>query len=132
MQNAPTARIAVEIAARFIHIHNPGLAITITPHKSRGEELVSIDPASGEELGETIKNKVSQDAAALLRSISEQRGRPSQELELTVTEAKSYTSMEALESGIIDVISKNQDDDHYSLRFPRFLSFRGFAKGEKV
>jgi len=31
-----------------------------------------------------------------------------------------------------DVISKNQDDDHYSLRFPRFLSFRGFAKGEKV
>ena len=31
-----------------------------------------------------------------------------------------------------DVISKNQDDDHYSLRFPRFLSFRGFDKGEKV
>jgi len=64
--------------------------------------------ASGEELGETIKNKVSQDAAALLRSISEQRGRPSQALEMTVTEAKSYTSMEALELGIIDVISKNQ------------------------
>ena len=62
--------------------------------------------ASGEELGETIKNKVSQDAAALLRSISEQRGRPSQALEMTVTEAKSYTSMEALELGIIDVISK--------------------------
>ena len=31
-----------------------------------------------------------------------------------------------------DVISKNQDDDHYSLRFPRFLSFRGFATGEKI
>ena len=52
--------------------------------------------ASGEELGETIKNKVSQDATALLRSISEQRGRPSQELELTVTEARSYTSSEAM------------------------------------
>ena len=63
--------------------------------------------ASGEELGETIKNKVSQDAAALLRSISEQRGRPSQELELTVTEARSYTSSEAMELGIIDIVSKN-------------------------
>lgn len=63
--------------------------------------------ASGEELGETIKNKVSQDATALLRSISEQRGRPSQELELTVTEARSYTSSEAMELGIIDIVSKN-------------------------
>ena len=41
MQNAPTARIAVEIAARYIHIHNPGLSVTITPHKSPGEELVT-------------------------------------------------------------------------------------------
>ena len=64
--------------------------------------------ASGEDLGETIKDKVSQDAAALLRSISERRGRPSQELELTVTRARSYTSSEALASGIIDYISESQ------------------------
>ena len=31
-----------------------------------------------------------------------------------------------------DAITKNQDDDHYSLRFPRFLRFRGFEVGEKV
>jgi len=32
-----------------------------------------------------------------------------------------------------DAITKNQDTkDEWSLRFPRFLSFRGFAKGEKI
>ena len=32
-----------------------------------------------------------------------------------------------------DAITKNQDtENEWSLRFPRFLSFRGFAKGEKI
>jgi DNA ligase-1 len=30
-----------------------------------------------------------------------------------------------------DAITQNQDGT-YSLRFPRFLRFRGFAKGEKI
>ena len=46
--------------------------------------------------------------------------------QITITSINSAVSKRA------DVISKNQNDDHYSLRFPRFLSFRGFAKGEKV
>lgn len=31
-----------------------------------------------------------------------------------------------------DAITKSQDGDHYSLRFPRFLRFRGFEIGEKI
>ena len=31
-----------------------------------------------------------------------------------------------------DAITKNQDDEHYSLRFPRFMRFRGFKQGEKI
>jgi DNA ligase-1 len=32
-----------------------------------------------------------------------------------------------------DAATRNQDsEDVYSLRFPRFLRFRGFAKGEKI
>ena len=32
-----------------------------------------------------------------------------------------------------DAATRNQDsEDIYSLRFPRFLRFRGFAKGEKI
>ena len=32
-----------------------------------------------------------------------------------------------------DAITQNQDsEDAYSLRFPRFLRFRGFSAGEKI
>jgi len=31
-----------------------------------------------------------------------------------------------------DAITQNRDDEHYSLRFPRFKSFRGFKTGEKL
>jgi DNA ligase-1 len=31
-----------------------------------------------------------------------------------------------------DAITQNQDSNDYSLRFPRFLRFRGFEKGEKI
>ena len=31
-----------------------------------------------------------------------------------------------------DAITQNQDSTDYSLRFPRFLRFRGFEKGEKI
>ena len=32
-----------------------------------------------------------------------------------------------------DAVTQNQDsEDEYSLRFPRFLRFRGFAAGEKI
>ena len=31
-----------------------------------------------------------------------------------------------------DAVTKSQDGDHYSLRFPRFLRFRGFEVGEKI
>ena len=31
-----------------------------------------------------------------------------------------------------DAITKNQDSEDYSLRFPRFKTFRGFEIGEKI
>lgn len=31
-----------------------------------------------------------------------------------------------------DAITKNQDGEYYSLRFPRFIRFRGFTAGEKL
>jgi DNA ligase 1 len=31
-----------------------------------------------------------------------------------------------------DAITKSDDKDHYALRFPRFKTWRGFAKGEKL
>jgi len=31
-----------------------------------------------------------------------------------------------------DAATKSQDSEHWSLRFPRFLRFRGFETGEKI
>ena len=63
--------------------------------------------ASGEDLGETMESKASQDAAALLRSIAKERGRDSEALESTIFRSASFTSEEALTAGMIDLISDN-------------------------
>ena len=66
--------------------------------------------AGGEELPETIKEKTTQDAAALLRSIADQRDRNSEALVKTITEASSYSDTEALELGILDLLAANTSD----------------------
>lgn len=66
--------------------------------------------AQGEELGETLQVKANQDAAALLRSIAEKRGRNIQALEATVFEAKSYSAQEAVDIGIADLVANDLDE----------------------
>ena len=64
----------------------------------------------GNDLPETIKAKVSQDAAALLRSIAAQRNRNSDALERTIFEAKSYSAEEAIELGVVDTYARDIHD----------------------
>ncbi|MXY20257.1 MAG: nodulation protein NfeD [Dehalococcoidia bacterium] len=66
--------------------------------------------AGGEELPETIKAKTTQDVAALLRSIANQRDRNSEALVKTITEASSYSEVEALELDILDLLAINVSD----------------------
>ena len=66
--------------------------------------------ASGEDLPDTLKSKATEDAAAFLRSIANQRNRNADALERTVIDAISYTDAEALELGIIDIVAQNMDD----------------------
>ena len=65
---------------------------------------------SGEDLPATLGRKVIEDTRAFVRSISEQRDRNAEALEATVTEAKAYSSSEALEVGIIDLIATDLED----------------------
>ena len=66
--------------------------------------------AGGEELPDTIREKTTQDVAALLRSIADQRDRNSEALVKTITEAASYSDGEALELGILDLLAANTSD----------------------
>jgi len=61
--------------------------------------------AGGEDLPETLSRKATEDAAALIRSIADRRGRPVAPLEATVREARSYSAKEAVELGIADIVS---------------------------
>ena len=74
-----------------------------------GTNIGAASPISGqgEELPETLKEKIFEDTAAEIRSIAERRGRAIEPLEATVLEAKSYTNNEALELGIIDLVASS-------------------------
>ena len=63
--------------------------------------------ATGEDLDETLASKVENDAAALIRSIAQERGRNSELLEATVREAASYTAQEALDGNVVDFIAED-------------------------
>ena len=65
---------------------------------------------SGDDLPETLKAKVTQDAAAFLREIATLRERNSDALERTVFEAVSYSSSEAIELGIVNLVAEDVVD----------------------
>jgi membrane-bound serine protease (ClpP class) len=64
----------------------------------------------GENLPEDVRDKVTNDAAAMVRSLAEQRGRNPETAERTVIESISLTAEEALEEGLIDFIATDIDD----------------------
>lgn len=66
--------------------------------------------SSGQDLPETLKKKVTNDAAAYLRSFASRRGRNPEVAELAVTEAKSFTDQEALKSGLIDAVCSSREE----------------------
>jgi membrane-bound serine protease (ClpP class) len=64
----------------------------------------------GTQMDPVMKQKVENDAAASLRSLTSKRGRNSQLAEKAVLDSKSYTEKEALESHLIELIANNEHD----------------------
>lgn len=65
---------------------------------------------SGNDLPDTLASKVTQDTAAFIRSIAEERGRNSAALEDTVLLATSYSASEAVALNIADLIARDLDE----------------------
>ncbi len=59
------------------------------------------------EMDAVMAQKVENDAAAYIRSISAKRGRNSELAETTVRQSKSYTEREALDQHLVDLIAAN-------------------------
>ncbi len=64
----------------------------------------------GEDVPTTLEKKIEEDTRALIRSIADVRGRNSEALEETVTEARSYTAREAVEKNIVDFVADDLDE----------------------
>ncbi len=64
--------------------------------------------SEGSELTKTMAEKVTNDAAALVRSLATQRGRSSEWAEKAVRESLSYTEREAVEKKLIDVVANDR------------------------
>ncbi|MGD8535408.1 MAG: nodulation protein NfeD [Candidatus Aminicenantes bacterium] len=65
---------------------------------------------TGQAMDETMEDKVTQDAAAYIKSLAEKRGRNTRLSEDAVRKSSSYTEKEALEGNLIDLIAKNEQE----------------------
>jgi membrane-bound serine protease (ClpP class) len=77
-----------------------------------GTNAGAAHPVGGEgaELAKTIAEKVTNDAAALVRSLATQRERSAEWAEKAVRDSASYTEREAMEKKLIDVVANDRGD----------------------
>jgi len=64
----------------------------------------------GQSMDETMKDKVTNDAAAYIRTLAEKRGRNVRMAEDAVRKSLSYTEKEALDGGLIDLVAKTEGE----------------------
>jgi len=79
----------------------------------------------GGQMDAVMKQKVENDAAAYLRSISARRGRNSALAEKAVLESKSFTEKEALENRLIDLVARDERDLLAQLNGRQIVRFDG-------
>jgi len=66
--------------------------------------------AGGQEINETMEDKVTNDMVAYVKGIAKKRGRNEAWAEKAVRESVSVTASEALEENIVDLIAEDMDD----------------------
>ncbi len=103
--------IVVYVAPSGARAASAGAFITLAAHiaaMSPGTNIGAATPvAMGGEMGKTMEKKVTNDAAAYMRTIAEKRGRPIDLAEEWVRKATAKTETEALKTKLIDVVSPN-------------------------
>lgn len=80
---------------------------------------------SGEKMDPVMKEKLENDAAALLRSYASKRGRNVEVAESAVRQSKSFSADEALSQHLIDYIAKDENDLFQQLEGKTIKHFDG-------
>ena len=110
-----TVPVAVYVAPPGAQAASAGTFVTAAANfaiMAPGTNIGAASPvaAGGEEIPTTLAKKVNEDTKAFIRSIADARGRSAQALEETVSVARSYSALEAVESNIADFIATDVDD----------------------
>jgi len=79
----------------------------------------------GGQIDDVMKQKLENDAAALMRSVTARRGRNVDVAESTVRQSKSFTEQEALSQHLIDYVASSQDDLFHQMAGKSFKRFDG-------
>lgn len=93
-----------------------GTFITFSAHVAAmapGSRIGAAHPVSvggGGEMNDVQKEKITQDAAAWVRSIAQMRGRDPSRAEMAVLESKSFSDGEALKANLIDLVAANREE----------------------
>jgi len=76
---------------------------------------------------DVMKQKMENDAAALMRSVTSKRGRNIEAAESAVRESKSFSDQEALSQHLIDYVASNPEDLFRQMQGKSFKRFNGDA-----
>lgn len=79
----------------------------------------------GGKMDDAMKEKLENDAAALMRSVAARRGRNVEVAESTVRQSKSFTDQEALSQHLIDYVASSQEDLFRQIDGKTFKRFNG-------
>src|SRR5208282_3383928 len=79
-------------------------------------------------LDDEMKEKMENDAAALMRSVASKRGRNIEAAESAVRESKSFTEQEALAQHLIDYVASSPGDLFRQMQGKTFKRFNGESK----
>ncbi|MSQ07161.1 MAG: nodulation protein NfeD [Dehalococcoidia bacterium] len=107
--------VAVYVSPRGARAGSAGTFITAAANfavMAPGTNIGAATPvsATGEDLGKTLASKATNDAAALIRTIAQERGRNQEKLEETVRQAVSFTSQEAVDLMVVDFVADDLAD----------------------
>ena len=107
--------VAVYVYPRGARAASAGTFITAAANfavMAPGTNIGAASPiaSGGEDVPTTLEKKIKEDTRALIRSIADVRGRNSQALEETVTEARAYTAREAVELDVVDFVAGDLDE----------------------
>ena len=112
---ASSVPVAVYVAPQGARAASAGTFITVAAHVAAMAPNTVIGAAHPVSIGSAgepspVDEKVVNDAAAYIRSLAETRGRNADWAERAVRESVSATETEALDLGVIDLVSRSLDD----------------------